>query len=594
MNRPPRRMRTFVLMANGVIGLCVQTHAGLTVESLGTRYAPDPARAVIRQPRADAGGSTSIRNTSREHLEWKRHGYYQRNRDLGQVFTAERDFALAAIVLRTGPSDAAVLAGMPGAPLFIQFFEVEGEPRIDDNGTPPGSDATHGFSKNHRCDDVIRGVTYRPLHTVSGGRFPDLTPSRDLNGKATGSKAGCGIYLRWSLDTSSRLACRAGKRYAFVVGIEEPGRERGFTLANANAASVNAPPSLTDRHDPYLGGWGLRREGDGTLPPTIAPADLPPEDPERLAVFLREALFPEGAARFHLPPTTDGYPDVDTYRDLEFTIEAADTALQPEAAVQKKPTAPASGPVVRLDYTGQAANDIPIADFLYFVPLISPEPVTVSESATNTLRVRVTSIRQDVRSDRFLLNLAFDISGQGFRLYTIDQSENIRRHERHLAAGQPLKRHLDYIRYEGPGKGRVEIGGRIENGVKTVMSVRLHFDDRGGASPVTVGLKDVRLADGALTSENELVARVSLLEFTRDGTPPRMGVRINSVKRRQAGDNFYQNLKGRFVGMVANVLVESIAIRKLGNDTLLNFGHAVLERKPSFTFPIAENLKTHP
>lgn len=586
MNRLPGRMRTFILMAYGVIGLCAQTHAGLTVEALGTRYAPDPARAVIRQPRADAGGSTSIRNTSREHLEWKRHGYYQRNRDLGQVFTAERDFTLAAVVLRTGPSDAAVLAGTPGAPLFIQFFEVEGEPRIDDSGTPPGTDASHGFSKNHRCDDVIRGVTYRPLHTVSGGRFPDLTPSRDLSGKATGSKSSCGVYLRWSLDAPSRLACRAGKRYAFVVGIEEPGRERGFTLANANAASVNAPPSLTDRHDPYPGGWGLRREGDGTLPPATAPADLPPEDPERLAVFLREALFPEGAVRFHLPPTTDGYPDVDTYRDLEFTIEAADTASQPAATV--------SGPVVMLDYTGQAANDIPIADFLYFVPLISPEPVTVSESATNTLRVRVASIRQDVRSDRFHLNLAFDISGQGFRLYAIDQSENLRRHERHLAAGQALKKQLDYIRYEGPAKGRVEIGGRIENGVKTVTTVCLHFDDRGGASPVTVGLKDVRLDHGALTFENELVARVSLLEFTRDGAPPRMGVRINSVKRRQAGDNFYQNLKGRFVGMVANVLVESISIRKLGNDTLLNFGQAVLERKPSFTFPVAENLRTHP
>jgi hypothetical protein len=126
------------------------------------------------------------------------------------------------------------------------------------------------------------------------------------------------------------------------------------------------------------------------------------------------------------------------------------------------------------------------------------------------------------------------------------------------------------------------------------MSVRLHFDDRGGGSPVTVGLKDVRLADGALTCENELVARVSLLEFTRDGTPPRMGVRINSVKRRQAGNTIYQNLKGRLVGMVANVLVESIAIRNLGNDTLMLFGEALVERKPSFTFPVADNLRTPP
>ena len=271
---------------------------------------------------------------------------------------------------------------------------------------------------------------------------------------------------------------------------------------------------------------------------------------------------------------------------LRFVFLAAVTACSVRVVASD------SGPVVALDYSGQSR--IPIADFLYFVPLISPEPVTVSESPTNTLQVRVLSVRQDVRPDRFQLNLAVDISGQGFRHYAIDQTENIRRHERLLASGQTLKRHLDYIRYEGPGKGRVEIGGRIENGVQTVMCVRLHFDDRGGASPVTVGLKDIRLADGALTCENELVARVSLLDFTRDGTPPRMGVRISSVKRRQAGDNLYQNLKGRLVGMVANALVESIVIRQLGNDTLLNFGQAVLERKPAFTFPAAENLTTQP
>jgi len=269
-----------------------------------------------------------------------------------------------------------------------------------------------------------------------------------------------------------------------------------------------------------------------------------------------------------------------------------DTAPQIAVTVPKRTDRPRSGPVVMLDYSGQAR--IPISDFLYFVPLISPEPVTVSESPTNTLTVRIVFIREDVRTDRFLLTLAFDITGQGFRHYAIDQSENLRRHARRLAAGGTLKKQLDFIRYDGPGRGRVEVGGRIEQGVKTVMSVRLCFDDRSGASPVAVGLKDIRLADGVQTFENELVARVSLLEFIRDGSPPRMGVRINSIKRRQAGDSFYQNLKGRLVGMVANALVESIAIRQLGNDTLLNFGQAVLDRQPSFTFPVAENLKSQP
>ena len=262
----------------------------------------------------------------------------------------------------------------------------------------------------------------------------------------------------------------------------------------------------------------------------------------------------------------------------------------PARAVEPvRPGASVSGPVVTLDYSGK--NSIPIADFLYFVPLISPEPMTISESPTNTLQVRLDSIRQEVRTDRFLLNLAFDVSGQGFRHYAIDQSENIRRHKRRLEAGQTLKTQLDYIRYEGPGKGRVEIDGKIENGVKTILSVRLHFDDRGGASPVTVGLKNMRSTNGVILCENELVACGSLLAFTRDGTPPRMGVRVDSVKDRQAGDGFFQNLKGQIVGRIANTVIKPIAIRKIGNDTLLDFGQALLDRKPTYTFPAADNLK---
>jgi hypothetical protein len=294
---------------------------GLQVTALGKSYQPDPRRVVVQQSRADPGGSTSIRNTDRAHLEWKTNGYFQRNRDLGQVFTAPRDFQLRALVLRTGPSDAAVLADTPGAKVFVQFFEVTGEPRIHNNGTPPGTDAKHGFSRNHRCDDFLTGVAYRPLGVVNGGTFPALPATRDFDGRPTGNEAGRLVYLRWQLAGEARLRFQAGKRYAFMVGCEEPGRARGFTLANANAAGVPAPPSLTDAHDRYPGGWGLRREGDGTLPPTMFPGERPPEHSAKVAQLHREALFAEGASRYSLSPTTDGFPDVDTYRDLEFYLE---------------------------------------------------------------------------------------------------------------------------------------------------------------------------------------------------------------------------------------------------------------------------------
>lgn len=262
----------------------------------------------------------------------------------------------------------------------------------------------------------------------------------------------------------------------------------------------------------------------------------------------------------------------------------ADTAMLPASP---------SGPILKMDYAGHPENDMRIADFLYFVALISPEPVTISESPTNTLRVRVAAIRQESGKDRFSMNLAFNVSGQGFRHYAIDQSENLRRQSRRLATGKTLEKQLDYIRYEGPGKGWLEVEGRVEGEVKTVTTVRLHFNDGDAASPVAIGLKDVRSVDGVLKFENELVARVNILEFTRDGTPPRMGVHVDSVKRRDAGDNLFQKLKGQVVGRIANMLINPITIRQVGNDTMLNFGRALLNRDVAFTFPAAENSQSN-
>lgn len=312
---------------------------GLEVRVLGKKFRPDPQRTLARQTAFDRGGNTSARNTGTDHLDWKASGYFQRNRDLGQVFTADRNCRLEAIVLRTGPDTAAVLAGAPGAKVFVQFFEVTGTPRLHDNGTPPGKAALHGFSTNHRCDDYLVGVEYRPVLVVTGGVFPDLPPTRDWDGKTNGTAAGCLVYLRWDLKGEARLPLEAGQRYAFMVGFEEPGRERGFTLANANAAGVSAPPSLTDAHDRYHGGWALRREGDGTLPPTMNPGEKPPADPAALTRLQRESLFADGPARFALAPTTDGFPDVDTYRDFEFYLECG--AEAPAAAAATDPPAAA-------------------------------------------------------------------------------------------------------------------------------------------------------------------------------------------------------------------------------------------------------------
>ncbi|MCL4788912.1 MAG: hypothetical protein KJ070_19310 [Verrucomicrobia bacterium] len=298
--------------------------AELIVTVIGSRFQPEPARVVVAQPHGDKGGSTSIRHTGADDLEWKAAGYFQRNRDLGQVFTAPRDFTLATLVLKTGPSDAAVLEGAPGAKLFVQFFEVTGQPRIHDNGTPPGTGSKHGFSKNHRCDDYLVGVEYRPFHIAKGGVLPALPPTRRADRVPTGEDSGRGVYLRFTFAGADALRFEKGKRYAFMVGFEEAGPARGLTFANANNAGVPDPPALADKHDRYHGGWGLRREGDGTLPPTMIPGEKPPSDPAILARLKRQSLFRSGDTRYALSPTTDGYPDVDTYRDLVFFVEAAE------------------------------------------------------------------------------------------------------------------------------------------------------------------------------------------------------------------------------------------------------------------------------
>ncbi len=268
----------------------------------------DADRVAVRQLKANLGGNTSVRNQS--PLVWKDKGYFRRARDLGQVFTAPRDGRLDAIVLRTGNDTLAFQDGSAGAEVFVQFFEVRGTPRIDDNGTPPGTKATHGFSTNHRCDDFVTGVTYEPLRVARGGRLPDLASE----------KAGKLTYLKWDLSGDDELVLERGRRYAFVVGFVSPGKDRNFTLANANNAGSPKPPALFDDLDNYGGGWGLRREGNGATPPRMVPGPTPPSDPDTLRRLRDESIFGTGEARYALSPTCDGYPDVDTYRDLEFYL----------------------------------------------------------------------------------------------------------------------------------------------------------------------------------------------------------------------------------------------------------------------------------
>ncbi len=292
---------------------------GLSVSSLGKTYAraPDRTPAGLFSEGSALGGSTSVRRMDAEHLKWKKQGYFQRNRELGQVFTIPAESSalrLDAVVLRTGNSNRAVLSGAAGAPVHLTLFEVVGTPRIEDNGTPPGTEAAHGFTANHRADDFLTGITYQPVLLARGGLFPPI-PATDRNGDQEGHLH----YLRWDLRGEAEIRLSPGRRYAFLVGFSAAGAERGFTLGNINLASDPENPVL--RTDPNGSAWwSVRREGDGTLPPSSYPAADPPTQADRLSELHSESLFAPGF-ELTLPPATDGFPDVDTYRTLEFYIE---------------------------------------------------------------------------------------------------------------------------------------------------------------------------------------------------------------------------------------------------------------------------------
>jgi hypothetical protein len=281
----------------------------LLVRDLGA--SPPVKGVVLSQTEFDRGGNTSLRQVPTAELLWKEAGYFRRNRDLGQVFVAPRDFRLGGIVVRLGPHcpPLSPLAREQGD-LFLQLFRVAGEVQLADNETPAGERARHGFTANHRADDYLWGVEYHPLFHVRGGRAPllsdDSTPLR---------------YLEFQLTESRRPTLIAGERYAFLIGFCDAASGAALTLANRNRADEPRPGDLPAI---VADGWAIRREGNGQAPKIFGVGNPRSLTTEQLASARRSALLPSGVQRFRRAPQTEGYPDVDSYRDLEFYLLEAD------------------------------------------------------------------------------------------------------------------------------------------------------------------------------------------------------------------------------------------------------------------------------
>ena len=224
---------------------------------------------------------------------------------------------------------------------------------------------------------------------------------------------------------------------------------------------------------------------------------------------------------------------------------------------------------------------------MYFVQLISPEPVEMSKSDGNTQQSRILSIKRHENSGKFSVICQFEIFGAGTQQNIFDQTVTIRANEDFLVKGGTLKHRLGYINIEGTGRGSLRVEGTLSDGRPLATQFSFRFNGQGQRSPVTIGLNDIRWIDGAPHAVNEQVIRVNSLSFRRQEGPPTMEITVASINPKNAGNGLLINLVGKFKGTVANLFIPPVSIKADGNDALMDFAQAIVEGRHQFTFPAA-------
>jgi len=250
-----------------------------------------------------------------------------------------------------------------------------------------------------------------------------------------------------------------------------------------------------------------------------------------------------------------------------------------------------SGPTVFLFGEGGGYPDNTLADFMYFVPLISPVPVSAVTSSNNTQGGHLLSYESDKTPDSFYVACEFRMKGLGSYLNKFDGDAMIEWNMTSAGNKKVLKNILNYIKFEGEGYGRIEAKGTIAGSVMTVDNVEVHFDARGAESPVTVGLYDVDVTkkkDGHYSGYNNKVARITTLTFNKSDGRPKMELKISAVGKSEDSLGTWEHI----IGFLGNFFIDPIEIDKLGNETMLQFGLELYNKQPKFTFPKAKNLRT--
>lgn len=252
------------------------------------------------------------------------------------------------------------------------------------------------------------------------------------------------------------------------------------------------------------------------------------------------------------------------------------------------------GPTVSIDCSEEGFKLNPTAAFMYFIPLISPMTVESIISFNNKQQSGFISYKRKLYSKSFYVCCEFQMQGKGSQKNSFNPTGTINKNIKRVKKGKALTNMLDYIQFNGEGVGRIEVKGKIVGTKEIVTEVNVHFRNHiWQKSPVTIGLYSIKPINGKYKYENrynKLVARVDTLTFKRSEKVPKMEISITSLH----SDTKSNGIWGRIRGAIANLFIKPMEVSKLGNDTMLDFGYALLKEKRTFTFPKAENLKINP
>ena len=279
------------------------------------------------------------------------------------------------------------------------------------------------------------------------------------------------------------------------------------------------------------------------------------------------------------------------YGSLQFARAAS---VAPAGAAPSAVTLPVTGPTLRLDEACKRPGGvgIPVREFMYFVPLISPEPVDCTISAGSTQQAAMKGIERSRDGRAFTLHCRFALVGAGALQNDYDHTAMVNRNAELLRGGGRLAQILGYIRIEGEGDCTLTASGEYVAGVPVVQRVTLGFAGRGGLSPVRIGLLSISGPPEAWSTRMDAVACVASLAFARTAESPRMDVRLASLRDAHSANTLVEKLKGALKGAIANLLIPPVGIEASGNQAMLDFAAALYSGAPAFAFPLATNLRS--